>query len=296
MTAITADMFTTTPFARAHEALSSIMALHGRARMAAWARSADDDATRKSAVNRAASAERITACVEREVCMVLTATAARPNPRTAIGTAKQATGSDVGRRGLKVFAATEPLFSLGDPKTDLYLIENGAVAVYEPRFEGRQAILEFAFPGDIVGLGFLQTHTCNARASIEMIAHCVPFSAQDRLVGDDPRSQAALANAIEREFEFLRRSSIKFSRENPLGRVAAFLLTLSRQNEEEGRDPRLLTQPLQCGVVADFLALSIDRLGSLLVRLEQRGIIAPCPPHGLRLSDLNALRALVDEM
>ena len=113
----------------------------------------------------------------------------------------------------KAFAATELLFSLGDPKTEVYLIESGVVAVYEPRLQGRQAIIELAFPGDIVGLGFLQTHTCSARASVETVAHCVPFSAQDRLVGDDPRSQAGLANAIEREFEFLRRSSIKFSRE-----------------------------------------------------------------------------------
>ena len=51
MTAITADAFARTPpFARAHEALSSIMAQHGRARMAAWARAAEDDATRIVAV------------------------------------------------------------------------------------------------------------------------------------------------------------------------------------------------------------------------------------------------------
>ena len=41
MTATTADMVSMTPpFARAHKALSSIMAQHGRARMAAWARRA----------------------------------------------------------------------------------------------------------------------------------------------------------------------------------------------------------------------------------------------------------------
>ena len=110
---------------------------------------------------------------------------------------------------LKAFAPTERLFSLGDPKTDLYLVESGVVAVYEPRLEGHQAIIEFAFPGDIVGMGFLQTHTCTARASVETVAHCVPFSAQDRLVADDPRAQARLADAIEREFEVLRRSSVK---------------------------------------------------------------------------------------
>jgi CRP/FNR family transcriptional regulator, anaerobic regulatory protein len=145
--------------------------------------------------------------------MALTATAARPNPRTAIGNAKQTT---VVRSGLKAFAATEPLFYLGDPKTELYLVESGVVAVYEPRLEEHQAIIEFAFPGDIVGLGFLQTHICTARASVETVAHCVPFSAQIRLVGGNPRAQAKLTDAIEREFEFIRRSSIKFSRENPL--------------------------------------------------------------------------------
>jgi CRP/FNR family transcriptional regulator, anaerobic regulatory protein len=222
--------------------------------------------------------------------MALTATAVRPDPKTTRISKQTPTGSGA-RSGLKLFVALDALFSFGDPKTDLYLVESGVVAVYEPRLEGHQAIIEFAFPGDIVGLGFLQTHTCTARASVETVAHCVPFSAQDQLVADDPRAQARLADAIEREFEFLRRSSVKFSRENPLGRVAAFLLTLSRQNEQEGRDPVVLTQPLQCGVVADFLALSIDRLGSLLVQLKGRGVIEETP-GALHLTDIAALETL----
>jgi len=173
-------------------------------------------------------------------------------------------------------------------------VESGVVTVYEPRSEGHQTIIEFAFPGDIVGLGFLQTHTCTARASVETVAHCGLYSAQDRLIADNPRAQARLADAIEREFEFLRRSSVKFSRENPLARVAAFLLTLSRENAEEGRDPSVLVQQLHCGVVADLLALSIERLGSLLVQLEQQGMIAPCPPRGLRLTNVDALKRLVE--
>ena len=121
---------------------------------------------------------------------------------------------------------------------------------------------------------------------------CLPLSAQDHLFADDPRAQARLADAIEREVEFLRESSVRFSQQNPLGRLAAFLLTLSRENEQEGRDPTVLVQPLQCGVVADFLALSVERLGSLLVQLEQRGIIAPSLPQGLRLTDVEALEGL----
>jgi hypothetical protein len=100
-----------------------------------------------------------------------------------------------------------------------------------------------------------------------------------------------LADAIEREVDFLRESSVRFSRQKPLGRLAAFLLTLSRENGQEGRDPAVL-QPLNCGPVADFLALSIERLGSFLIQLERRGLIEPCPPNGLRLIDIVGLEGL----
>ena len=55
MSAITADfaleLFAHNPtFGRAFEALTAILAQYGRARMAAWARAADDDATRIVAV------------------------------------------------------------------------------------------------------------------------------------------------------------------------------------------------------------------------------------------------------
>jgi CRP/FNR family transcriptional regulator len=193
---------------------------------------------------------------------------------------------------VQALASNELLFGIGDPKTHFYAVKSGALVVYEPRWNGHRAIIEFAFPGDLVGLGFLQTHTCSARATVDTCVQCLPLSAQDHLFADDPRAQARLADAIEREVEFLRDSSVRFSQQNPLGRLAAFLLTLSRENEQEGRDPTMLMQPLHCGVVADFLALSIDRLGSLLVQLEQRGMIAPSLPQGLRLTDVEALEGL----
>ena len=54
-------------------------------------------------------------------------------------------------------------------------------------------------------------------------------------------------------------------------------------------------QPLHCGVVADFLALTIDRLGALLVQLNQRGIIEQTP-GGIRLTDVAALETLAGGM
>ena len=194
--------------------------------------------------------------------------------------------------GVRNLVVNELLFGIGEPKSHLYIVEIGALAVYEPRWNGHRAVIEFSFPGDLVGLGFLNTHACSARATTETRVRCLPLSAQDRLNADDPRTQSRLADAIEREIEFLRESSVRFSRQNPLARLAAFLLTLSRENEQEGRDPTLLAQPLECGVVADFLALSIERLGSLLVELERRDLVKPHVPHGLRLTNVAGLEGL----
>lgn len=225
--------------------------------------------------------------------MAPTTTAARADPSSNYPLAERnASSGPVDDGAVRTLGTNELLFGIGDPKTQLYLVRKGTLCVYEPRWNGHRAVIEFAFPDDVVGLGFLQTHTCSARATVETSVHCLPLSAQDQLFADYPRAQDRLADAIEREVAFLRESCVRFSQQNPLGRLAAFLLTLSRENEQEGRDPTMLVQPVDCGVVADFLALSIDRLASLLVQLEQRGMIAPIPPQGLRITDVDGLERL----
>ena len=47
------------------------------------------------------------------------------------------------------------LFRGGQPKTHIYLIEAGTIAVYETRIDGAHNVVEFAFAGDTVGFGFL---------------------------------------------------------------------------------------------------------------------------------------------
>ena len=68
--------------------------------------------------------------------MAPTATAARPASRTT-KIAKQNTLRGGLASNIKAgLAATEPLFSLGDPKTELYLIESGVVAVLRAPLAG----------------------------------------------------------------------------------------------------------------------------------------------------------------
>ena len=118
------------------------------------------------------------------------------------------------------------------------------------------------------------------------------MSAIDDVVKDDPRAEAKLEEAVERDFRILRNSLVKSAHVKPVARVAAFLVTLSQGNKREGRDPSIISDSLKCGVVADYLSLSIELLSSILVVLEERGLIEHCPPLGLRLKDTGALEKL----
>ena len=90
--------------------------------------------------------------------------------------------------GVRSLASNELLFSIGDPKTHFYAVESGALAVYEPRWNGHRAIIEFAFPGDLVGLGFLQTHTCSARATVDTTSAMLALERAGSFVCRRPQS------------------------------------------------------------------------------------------------------------
>ena len=110
-----------------------------------------------------------------------------------------------------------------------------------------------------------------------------------RSAWQSPNTWAKQDEDIEREFEFRRACIVASGRQTPLVRVAAFLVSLSSINANEGRDPWVVTETFSCGFVADYLGLSVEFLAAILVELERRGLIEPCLPAGLRLKDICAL-------
>ncbi len=186
----------------------------------------------------------------------------------------------------------EILFREGEEKTCLYRVDSGTVALYEPRWDERGAVIDFAFEGDFIGLGFLATHTCSARALGETQLTCLPLEAQSRAIENNPKAQLKLDEAIEREFEYRRACLVESSEQSPLKRLAAFLVSLSRINAHEGRDPQLVGDQCPCGFIADLLGMSVETLGILLLEFEQLGLIEACPPAALRLKDIAALEEI----
>jgi CRP/FNR family transcriptional regulator len=78
-------------------------------------------------------------------------------------------------------------------------------------------------------------------------------------------------------------------------RLASFLVAVSHRSREEGGDPTLIDDSVDCGVIADFLGLSVDLLALALMQLEMRGLVETAPRHSLRLKDVAALEEIANE-
>jgi len=79
--------------------------------------------------------------------------------------------------------------------------------------------------------------------------------------------------------------------ERAVNQLAALLISLSRNNHYEGRDPASIPDNLASGFVAELLAVDMGILTDALIALQQRGFVK-AEGHGLRLTSINALERL----
>ena len=192
-------------------------------------------------------------------------------------------------------ARNELLFEAGDIKRNVYRVESGALCIYRTRPDFTIEVVEHVLAGELVGMGFLERHAVSARAEVETTVRAIALDAVEQLIEDDPHNAARYEEAMAREFAFRRESLVNSARERPMVRLAAFLVAVSNRIREEGGDPTLIDDSVDCGVIANFLGMSVDLLALSLTQLKMRGFVETAPPHGLRLKDVEALDAIANE-
>lgn len=195
--------------------------------------------------------------------------------------------------GVRRLARGETLFHTGDERDQLYRVERGALCHYVRWDDGHHEVIEFAFPGDIIGFGHLSMHTSTAQAVAKTIVSRISEAEFERLLETDGQLAARFAAAGDREFEFMRVRSIESGRGNPKKRVAAFLAALARLNADEGRSPGVITEEFSSGAVAGHLNMTVGDLAGVLRQLESDGLVAS-DTDGLHISDIDALEQYAD--
>ncbi len=174
---------------------------------------------------------------------------------------------------LRVVDAREHVFLEGDAATHVYWVESGHVCIYRMVADGRRQVLDFAYPGDIIGLGAGPRHATNAQATTSVRLRCVPIRVLHDVVRSDARIGTKLYEALSQELFAARELLFTVSQKTAVERLAGFLVALSHRNEHRGETAHELVLPMTRADIADFLGLTIETVSRTFTKFRLDGLI-----------------------
>ena len=191
-------------------------------------------------------------------------------------------------------AAKEHVFCEGDARDHVFRIEDGVIALYKTLPDGRCQIIDFAYPGDLIGLGVRDEHVLSAQATTAAKVRCLSAGALERMAESDAGLALKLYKSVCHELAATRSLLVTVGQRSAIERLAAFLLALHRRTAAGGSST--VTLAMRRSDIADLLGLTIETVSRTLTKLRTMGII-DIEQGGTRveLCDLTRLADLANE-
>lgn len=167
--------------------------------------------------------------------------------------------------------AKEHVFCEGDPRTHVYRIEDGVIAIYKTLFDGRRRIIDFAYPGDYIGLGMIGEHIMSAQATCASKVRCLSASALETLAEQDASLALKLYKSVCQDLVAARSLLVTVGQRSAVERVAAFLLALHRRTGDDSKD--MVKLAMRRSDIADLLGLTIETVSRTLTKLREMDVI-----------------------
>jgi CRP/FNR family transcriptional regulator len=185
----------------------------------------------------------------------------------------------------QIVSTGQVLFQPGEARRH-YRVEEGAIFHYVRWTDGSHDLIEVAFPGDIVGLGYLEHHISTAQAMVDSSVSVVTEDEIASLLDVDDRLPLLLASAGEREFDYMRDVTVNSGKRSPVERLANYLLAVAE-------DGAIVADDLTSGYVAERLQMNLDTLSNALVGLQHKGLVK-ASEGGLRITDAAELERVAN--
>lgn len=194
---------------------------------------------------------------------------------------------------VKTYGKRHDVFVQGDKKRSVYQVVSGMVCLYTILSDGKRQIFDFAFPGDIIGLGASETYSCCAQTIGDARLKCLPISSIYACAAQNPMFGIALYRAVSRELDATRDLLLTLGQLGALERVATFLLVLVKRHAlADDKLSDVLQLPMTRSDIADLLGLTIETVSRSLSRLRQRNLIEIIHNSEIRILDIEQLRDL----
>lgn len=184
----------------------------------------------------------------------------------------------------------EHLFRIGDPLRVLYAVRGGFFKSYMVEANGREQVLGFHLPGELIGLDAIwpEKHQCNAVALNTASVCELPYDQITDLGRQVPGLQHSMLRLLSKELAVSHALAGDFSAEE---RIAGFLLSLSSRMKARGHSETQLTLAMSRRDIANYLRLATETVSRVFSRFEEDGLVS-VDRREVMLRDVDRLKKL----
>ena len=190
--------------------------------------------------------------------------------------------------------AGEHIFREGDPFEAIAAVRAGTVKTYVVDRAGREHVLGFHLPGEVIGLNAIdgEHYPCNAVALDTVMLCRFSFPKIAVLAARLPGLQKHLFRLLSRD---IGRAALLAGDWSADQRMAAFLVALSRRLAARGFSPNRFQLTMARTDIANYLRLAPETVSRVLKRFQHDGLLA-VERREVELLDRPPLEALAEPM
>jgi CRP/FNR family transcriptional regulator, anaerobic regulatory protein len=167
------------------------------------------------------------------------------------------------------------IFHAEQPFRYLYLVRSGTVKSWCVFGDGHEHIIQFHYPGDIIGLSAISSgvYDCNA-TTLNTCSLCkIPFDQYQKLADSIPTLSHQFIKLMSHEIvQNKHLMELRGNRSAP-ARLAIFLNDLSRNLSERGFSANAFNLPMSRRDIADYLGLAEETVSRAFSQLQDEGLL-----------------------
>ena len=182
------------------------------------------------------------------------------------------------------------LFREGDPFDAIAAVRSGTVKTYVNDSEGREQVLGFFLPGEVIGLNAISRdrYPCNAVALDSVMLCKFSFPGIAALASRVPGVQQQLFKLLSLD---IGKAALLAGTYTADERMAAFLVSLSRRYAARGFSATRFRLTMTRTDIANYLRLASESVSRGFRRLQDSGLVA-VDRREIELRDLPQLEAM----
>lgn len=184
------------------------------------------------------------------------------------------------------------LFSIGEKFNALYIVHSGMFKTTSLDENGKERILNFHLPGEIMGLDGIYEETFQSTASaLTMSSYCkISFNNFLEISEDYPVLQANLLKVMSRELYSSKKNHIDIGSKSKL---ALFIKTISQRFKIRGYSEDEFFLPISQRDIASYLGMAEETLSRIFKKLQKMEVVS-YKKHILTILDRDLLNELAE--